>query len=77
LRKILRVRQLKEALSNIPDNLYVAVGTAENNEVDEIRNECGIVDVGTKSIGFSDSDEKYCKIYINKYKESGCTRFVR
>ena len=75
--KILRVRQLKEALNNVPDNLYVAVGTKENNEIDEVRNEYGIEDIKMKSIGFSDSNEKYLKIYIDKYKESGCMRFQR
>ena len=75
--KILRVRQLKEALNNVPDNLYIAVGTKENNEIDEVRHEYGIEDIKTKSIGFSDSNEKYLKIYIDKYKESGCMRFAK
>ena len=75
--KILRVRQLKEALNNVPDNLYIAVGTKENNEIDEVRNEYGIEDIKMKSIGFSDSNEKYLKIYIDKYKESGCMRFIK
>ena len=75
--KILRVRQLKEALNNVPDNLYIAVGTKENNEIDEVRNEYGIEDIKMKSIGFSDSNEKYLKIYIDKYKESGCMRFAK
>ena len=49
----------------------------ENNEIDEVRKEYGIEDIKMKSIGFSDSNEKYLKIYIDKYKESGCMRFQR
>lgn len=77
MERIVRVRQLKEALNNVPDNMYIAVGTHEQNDMAEIKNESGIISVETKPIGFADSNEKYCKIYINQYTESGCMRFVR
>ena len=75
----LKAKHLKEVLSQVPDNTYVAVGTRENNEIDEIRNESGIIDIKLKPIGFdsSSSNEQYLKLYINNYKESGCFRFVR
>lgn len=77
--KFLRVQQLKNALNSVPDNLYVAVGTKENNEIDEIRNECRITDIKLKVIGFEDLDssEQYLKIYIDKYIDGGCLRFLR
>lgn len=77
--RIIRAKQLKELLEDVPDNTYIAVGTKENNEIDEIRNEYGILDIKLKPIGFnsSDSNEQYLKIYIDKYTESGCMRFLR
>ena len=74
--KILRVKQLKEILKNIPDNLYVSVGTYEDSESEEIKSEYRIVDLAIKPIGFLDSNEQYLKLYIEKYTGSGCMRFT-
>lgn len=73
----LNAGQLKKILNDIDDKTYVAVGTKENNEVDEIRNESGIIDARMKSIGFDSSNEQYLKLYTNNFSESGCLRFVR
>ncbi len=73
----LNAGQLKKILNDIDDKTYVAVGTKENNEVDEIRNESGIIDTRMKSIGFDSSNERYLKLYTNNFSESGCLRFVR
>ncbi len=75
--KILRVGELKNVLKTVNDNMYIAVGTKENNESKEILNESGIIGAMIKPIGFSDSNEKYLKLYIKKYEETGCMRFVR
>lgn len=32
--------KLRSFLENVPSNSYVAVGTRENNEIEEIRQEC-------------------------------------
>ena len=71
--------KLKKFLDNVPDDTYVSVGTRENNYIDEVRNESGIVDMDIKSIGFDSdsSDEVYVKLYTNKYDGSGCLRFTR
>ena len=73
----LNAGKLKKILSQVDDRAYVAVGTKENNEIDEIRNESGIVDVRLKNIGFDSSNEQYVKIYINNYSSDGCLRFTR
>lgn len=72
-----KAKQLKEIFSKIPDNTYVTVGTKENNEVEEIKKEYGIVEAKLKPIGFDNSNEKYLKLYTKKYEESGCMRFIR
>ena len=71
--------KLKKFLDNVPDDTYVSVGTRENNYIDEVRNESGIVDMDIKSVGFDSdsSDEVYVKLYTNKYDGSGCLRFIR
>lgn len=71
--------KLRSFLENVPSDSYVAVGTRENNEIEEIRQESGIVDMSIKSVGFdsSNSNEVYIKLYTNKYDESGCLRFTR
>ena len=53
-----KAKQLKEIFSKIPDNTYVTVGTKENNEVEEIKKEYGIVEAKLKPIGFDNSNEK-------------------
>lgn len=73
----LNAGKLKKFLSQVDDSTYVAVGTKENNEVEEIRNESGIVDVRLKTIGFDSSNQQYVKIYTNSYKGEGCLRFTR
>lgn len=75
----LKAGQLKKFLSNVSDNSYIAVGTRENNEIDEIKQESGIIDINLKTIGFDSgsSNDSYVKIYTKKYEESGCLRFVR
>lgn len=40
--------KLRSFLENVPSNSYVAVGTRENNEIEEIRQESGIVDMSIK-----------------------------
>lgn len=77
--KYLKAGQLKKFLGNVSDNAYIAVGTKENNDVDEIKNESGITDICVKPIEFDSgsSSEVYVKIYTNKYSESGCLRFIR
>lgn len=77
MKPIIKARQVKEILKNVPDDTYVSVGTHERNELEELRNECKITDIRLLPIGFSESDEKYLKIYIEKYEESGCMRFQR
>ena len=77
LKPIIKVRQIKEILNNIPDDTYISVGTHERNEIEELRNESKITDIRLLPIGFSQSNEKYLKIYIEKYEESGCMRFQR
>lgn len=71
----LNVGQLKSILSNIDDKTYVAVGKKENNEIDEIRHEAGIIEAKMKPIGFDSSNERYLKLYLKDYNESGCLRF--
>lgn len=75
----INVGKLRSFLENVPSNSYVAVGTRENNEIEEIRQESGIVDMSIKSVGFdsSNSNEVYIKLYTNKYDGSGCLRFTR
>ncbi len=73
----LNAGQLKSILSNIDDKTYVAVGKRENNEIDEIRHEAGITEAKMKPIGFDSSSERYLKLYLNDYNESGCLRFSR
>ena len=48
--------KLKSFLENVPPDSYVAVGTRENNEIEEIRQESGIVDMNIKSVGFDPND---------------------
>ena len=71
--------KLKSFLEIVPSDSYVAVGTRENNEIEEIRQESGIVDMSIKSVGFdsSNSNEVYIKLYTKKYDGSGCLRFTR
>ena len=71
--------KLRSFLENVPSDSYVAVGTRENNEIEEIRQESGIVDMNIKSVGFdtNDSNEVYIELYTNKYDGSGCLRFTR
>lgn len=71
--------KLRSFLENVPSNSYVAVGTRENNEIEEIRQESGIVDMSIKSVRIcsSNSNEVYIKLYTNKYDGSGCLRFTR
>lgn len=73
----INVGQLKKILENVNDRTYIAIGKRENNEIDEIRHESGIVEAKMKSIGFDShsSNEKYLKLYINDFSESGCLRF--
>ena len=75
----LKAGQLKRFLNNVADNTYVAVGSKENNDVDEIKSEAGVIDVAIKPIDFDlgSSNDTYVKIYTKKYKESGCLRFIR
>lgn len=75
----LKAGQLKRFLNNVPDNTYVAVGSKENNNIDEIKLEGGITGIAIKSIDFDSdsSNDFYVKIYTKKYKESGCLRFIR
>lgn len=75
--KYFNVGELKKALNNIDDKTFIAVGKRENNEIDEIENESGIVEARMKTIGFdsSSSNERYLKLYLNDFNESGCLRF--
>ena len=71
--------KLKKFLNNGADDTYISVGTRENNYIDEVRNESGIVDMDIKSVGFDSysSNEVYVKLYTQKYDGSGCLRFTR
>lgn len=71
--------KLKKFLNNVADDTYISVGTRENNYIDEVKNESGIVDMDIKSVGFDSysSNEVYVKLYTQKYDGSGCLRFTR
>ena len=75
--KYFNVGELKKALNNIDDKTYIAVGKRENNEIDEVENESGIIEARMKIIGFdsTSSNERYLKLYLNDFNESGCLRF--
>ena len=75
--KYFNVGELKKALNNIDDKTFIAVGKRENNEIDEIRKESGIIEARMKSIGFDTSDRRYLKLYTKNFEESGCLRFSR
>ena len=55
--------KLRSFLENVPSNSYVAVGTRENNEIEEIRQESGIVDMSIKSVGFDSRNSN--EVYIS------------
>lgn len=77
MKPIVNVGQMKKILENVPNDTYLCVGTQGRNEIEEIQNEHKIIDARFLPIGFSDSNEKYMKLYIERYNESGCLRFQR
>lgn len=72
--KIKRIKELKEAIKDLPDDMYFVVGK-ENDKFG--RNDMKVRCIQRRTVGFDDEPEQYLVLCCDGIDLSGCLDIVR